>query len=292
MQRLLREPLLHFLILGALLFALYGWVNRDGLRSPEEVVVDQARVDALATQFQRVWQRTPTREELQGLIDSWVREEIIYREGVAAGMERGDEVVRRRVVQKMDFMTEGMAADVPKEAELQTWLRDHPDEYRIPARYTLLQVYFDPARHGERLDRDIAAALKALRQDPRAPVGDLTMLPATMADASSGDVARAFGQPFADALGELPLRRWSGPLVSGYGLHLVRIDARTPARTPTLAEVRKDVERDLLNARSRQAGEDFYDELRERYKVKIEADLDRTGQMGSTGAPSSAAVAQ
>jgi hypothetical protein len=292
MHRLFREPLLHFLVLGALLFALYGGVNRNGLQAPGEVVVDQARVQALAMQFERVWQRSPTRTELQGLIDQWVREEIIYREGVATGMERDDEVVRRRVVQKMAFVTDGMAADVPSDADLEDWLRRHADDYRIAPGYTLQQVYFDPRRHGEQLDSDIAAATSALQRDPQARVGDPTMLPTTLNQTSADEVTRAFGQRFSDALAPLPDGRWAGPVVSGFGVHLVRIDARTSARVPTLAEVRPAVERDLLNARSSQASEDFYRALRKRYTVKIEADLDSIGGGSSAASrPGSAATA-
>ena len=90
--RLLREPLFHFLLLGMLLFALYGWINRDALRKPDEIIVDQTRVAALASQFQRVWQRPPSRDELRDLIDAWVREEMVYREGIAAGMEVLDKI--------------------------------------------------------------------------------------------------------------------------------------------------------------------------------------------------------
>ena len=292
MHRLLREPLLHFLLLGALLFVLYGWLNRGALQAPDEVVVDQARVDGLVTQFERVWQRPPTQTELQGLVDHWVREEIIYREGVAAGMERDDEVVRRRVVQKMAFLTDGMAADVPTEADLQDWLRQHPDAYRVAPIYTLQQVYFDPARHGDQLDRTIATATAALQRNPQARVGDPTMLPARLDQTSADQVARTFGERFADALAALPDGRWSGPVVSGFGVHLVRIHSRTPGRVPTLAEVRKEVERDLLNARSRQASEEFYKALRKRYTVKVEADLRRAGNgSAATSRPGDAATA-
>ncbi len=281
MRRLLREPLFHFLVLGALLFVLYGWADRDAFQAPDEVVVDQARVDALATQFERVWQRQPNKAELQGLVDHWVREEIIFREGLSAGMERDDEVVRRRVVQKMSFLTDGMAADVPSEADLQAWLRDHADDYRVAPVYTLQQVYFDPARHGDGLDSAIAAATAALRRNPQARVGDPSMLPTTLNQTSADEVTRAFGQHFTDALVQLPDGRWSGPVVSGFGVHLVRIDMRTPGRVPALTEVRQAVERDLLNARSRQASEEFYQALRKRYTVKIEADLTRAGNASS-----------
>ncbi len=288
MQRLLREPLIHFLILSVLLFALYGWLNRNALQAPDEVVVEQSRVAALRTQFARVWQRQPTRDELQGLIDAWVRDEIIYRQGLAAGMERDDEVVRRRVVQKMLFMIDGMAADVPSEADLQDWLAKHPDSYRVAPGYTLQQIYFDPARHRDRLDGTIAAAIAELKRNPQARFGDPTQLPSTLDQVPADLVARDFGKSFADALAQLPDGRWVGPVVSGFGVHLVRIDERTPGRVPALVEVRQAVERDLLSAQSRQASDEYYQVARKRYAVKVEADLDRV----STDAPAASGPGQ
>jgi hypothetical protein len=279
MRRVLREPLLHFLILGVLLFAIYGALHGDALRSSHEIIVDQARVATLATQFQRVWQRSPTPPELQSLIDNWAREEILYREGLAAGMDRDDEVVRRRVVQKMLFEADAMAADVPSEADLEDWLRKHPDEYRIAPYYTLHQVYFDPHRHSDELERVTGLALAALERDQQAQVGDASMLPASLVDADTVDIARVFGESFAAALPQLPTGRWTGPVVSGFGVHLVLIDSRTPARAPALAEVRKAVERDLLNARTQDAKDEFYRAMSKRYTVKIELDAAKVGNV-------------
>lgn len=285
LARWLREPMLHFLALGALLFVVYGWVNPDMLREPSEIVVDQAQVEALANRFQRVWQRPPDHDELQGLIDAWVRDEILFREGVAIGMDRDDEVVRRRVVQKMIFLNESLAAEVPTEAELQAWLDAHPDDYRMAPHYLLRQLYFDPLRHDDDLQHAIAGAMKALQRNPDARLGDTTLLPAELVDASAEVVARTFGAKFADALPDLPDGRWAGPVESGFGLHLVRIDARVPERVPELAQVRGAVERDLLNARNRQANEAFQDALRSRYTVRIEADTPApsTGSSVATG---------
>lgn len=278
MHRLLREPLLHFLILGALLFVLYGWLNRGALRAPDEVTVDQDRVEALVIQFERVWQRPPRRDELRGLVNNWVREEILYREGLTEGMDRDDAIVRRRVVQKMSYVIDGMATDVPSETDLQRWLREHPDDYRVAPNYTLRQVYFDPRRHG---DDDLAsvskAAVAALERNPQASMGDATLLPATLRDADAEEVARIFGQGFAGALERLPDGRWTGPVASDFGMHLVRIDARAPGRTPALPEVRHAVQRDLLRERSQQASDAYYQALRGRYTVKMEVDLERVG---------------
>lgn len=289
LRRLLREPLLHFIVLGALLFAAYSWVG--GAQAPNAtIVVDRARVDALSAQFERVWQRAPTPTEKQVLIDAWVREEVLYREGLAAGLDRDDDIVRRRVVQKMTFLNEAMVADVPTDAELEAWLRDHPDDYRVAPRYTLHQVYFDPRQQGgESLTRELAQARARLRRDAHANVGDTAMLPPTLRDASADEVQRTFGSHFARALESLPVGRWSDPVASGFGVHLVRIEVRTPARMPSLAEVRREVERDLLGERTRKASEAFHDTLRKRYTIRIEADLEeRAADEARAGASTTA----
>ncbi|GAB3338218.1 peptidyl-prolyl cis-trans isomerase [Marilutibacter aestuarii] len=268
MPAFLREPLVHFLLLGGLLFVLYGALNRDALRAPDEIVVDQARVDALQEVFERTWQRPPNAVELRNLVDGWVREEILYREGVAAGLDEDDTVVRRRVVQKMQFMSEGMAAAAaPSDAELEAWLQAHADAYRMPPRYTLQQVFFEPRGDVKARRARIAAGLAALREGRADGVGDTTLLPGRLEDASANEYARIFGEAFVEGLATLPEGRWSGPVESGYGQHLVRIESRTPGRMPDLAEVRAQVERDLTRARGDEVAESLYQGLRTRYKV-------------------------
>jgi PPIC-type PPIASE domain len=270
-RRILREPLLHFLALGALLFALYGALNRGALDAPSEIVVDRPRLESLTAQFQRVWQRPPTTEELRGLVESFVREEVLYREGVALRLDRDDPVVRRRVGQKMTFLADAQAPAEASEAELQAWLEAHPDAYRVEPRYSLRQVYFDPARRGPRLEADVASARAALGRGTAGVLGDATLLPASVDSAPASELARVFGQEFADAVAALPVGGLRGPIPSSYGVHLVELRAREPGRTPALAEVRPAVERDLLRARADEAGEAFYQSLRQRYTVRIEA---------------------
>ncbi len=270
MRRLLREPLLHFALIGALLFALYGWVNGGGSYAPQEIVVTQGQLDNLRAQFARTWQRQPSDKELNGLVEQWVRDEVFYREGQALGLERNDPVVRRRIAQKLEFIADGQAPVAPGDAELQAWLDSHRDKYAQEPSYTLRQVYFDPARRGARIDTDIGAAQAAL-QAGRAVDGDSTMLPAELQVASTFEVTRIFGTDFAKGLEALPLGAWAGPVRSGFGLHLVKIEQREDGRPATLAEVRDAVERDWLRARSMQTKEDFYKKLRANYTVRIEA---------------------
>lgn len=265
MRRLLREPLLHFLLLGALLFAAYGWLGRGTSEVPGEIVVDAARAESLAAQFQQVWQRPPTPQEREGLIETFVREEILYREGLALGLDRDDPVVRRRVGQKLSFLADGLAPEEPTETELQVWLAEHAAVYAIEPRYSLRQVFFDPARHGDGLDRVLADARVAAD-----PLGDATLLPRALERARASEIESAFGRDFATAIAGLPTGAWEGPVRSAFGVHLVRVEAREEARAPALDEVRAAVERDLLRARTEAQSEAFYRKLRERYTVRFE----------------------
>lgn len=267
-MRIFREPLLHFLVLGAALFALYGWLNRDGFDTPDEIVVSRGQIMNLQAQFERVWQRAPTSQELQGLIDNWVREEVFYREALAMGLDRDDPVVRRRMSQKVQFIIDGATPAAPTTEELQRWLDEHPDDYRVEATYSLRQVFFDPLRHAERLEEVIAAARLALDAG-KSVAGDATMLPGTVSTGAT-QIVGTFGSSFEEALRTLPVGSWHGPLRSGFGLHLVELTAREEARAPRLEEVRAAVERDLLHARTEAANNAFYDRLRANYAVRIE----------------------
>jgi len=270
MKRLLREPLFHFLLLGVGLFLLYGWLQGGLLESPDEIVVSRAQVQGLQLQFERAWRRPPTAKELQSLIDNWVREEIFYREGLAMGLDREDPIVRRRIGQKVEFILDGMTPAAPTVEELRTWLEAHPDRYALAALHSLRQVYFDPSRHGERLEADVAEALQRLREG-KPVAGDATLLPQSLEDAQRLEVERNFGADFATSIESLPVGGWQGPLRSEFGLHHVEVTARVPGRKASLEEARAAVERDLLHARTKEAGDAYYERLRADYSVRIES---------------------
>jgi len=272
-RQALKEPLLHFLLLGAALFLLFAWLNRGALEAPDEVIVDRATIESLTTQFERVWRRPPTAAEMRGLVDSWIREEILYREGVALGLDINDSVVRRRIAQKMMFIGDGVVPSEPSEAELEAWLRANADDYRIEPVFSFEQVYFDPGRHGDNLDDRLQELLTELGQSPGKPEGDATLLPERLRSARAGEVARTFGADFAETLASLPVGEWQGPVRSGYGLHLVRLEEVVPDRQPALEEVRAAIERDWSAAQVEILGEAFYQSMRERYTVRISADL-------------------
>jgi hypothetical protein len=275
MGRLAREPLLHFLLLGAALFALHRAVAGPGAPPPEELVVSRGRIEALAQAFARTWQRAPTPEELRGLVDDYVRDEVLYREAVALGLDRDDTVVRRRMRQKLEFLAEdaGLAA-APTDADLAAHLAAHADAFRTDSQLTFTQVFLDPSKRGAALPGDAAALLESLRARPEsvdlATAGDSLLLAPRYVDATDADVARQFGPEFADAIRAQPVGHWFGPVKSGYGWHVVRVDARTPGRLPELAEVRDAVARDWEGARRRAALDAQYERWKSRYRIRIE----------------------
>lgn len=272
MRKLIREPLLHFMVLGAALFGLYGWLHAGQSGSQNEIVVSRGQVSSLESQFERVWRRSPTAEELKGLIDTWVREQIFYREGMVMGLERDDPVVRRRIAQKVEFILDGAIPAAPTEMELQAWLDSHSEKYSVESRYSLQQAYFDPARHGDAITEVISRGQAALMKG-REEVGDPTLLPATLT-ASASEVARVFGNEFEIALRTLPIGAWQGPVSSGFGIHLVQLQAREAGRKASLNEVREAVTRDLMYARSEEASTAFYEKLKATYNVRIDAATD------------------
>ncbi|MDJ0848902.1 MAG: peptidyl-prolyl cis-trans isomerase [Myxococcota bacterium] len=274
MKRLLEEPLVHFLLLGAGIFAVFSLVSGGNSAPSDAVVVSAGKVEHLGALFERTWQRPPTRAELEGLVQDFVREEVAYREGLAAGLDRDDTIIRRRIRQKVDFLAEDFARRAePADAELSAYLAAHPESFRVEPRLTFRQVYFDPDERGDGLEAELRDLLIALDGDPTldtAALGDRILLQDEYADVTEREIADLFGAGFAAAVAALPPGAWHGAIRSGYGVHLVRVDARTEGRTPELDEVRRAVRREWDNARREEAIERFYAEMIDRYDVRIE----------------------
>jgi hypothetical protein len=276
MKELFKEPLLHFLFLGAILFVVYSMMQTPGRGDePGEIVVTQGQIDHLAAGFARTWQRPPSTEELAGLVRERVREEVYYREAMAMGLDKDDTVIRRRLRQKMEFISDDIAAQSePTDEELNTYLQTHADMFRLEPRFSFNQVYLNPEKHGNNLDRDSAQLLIQLNQSDNetdlASLGDPLMLQQQYDEMPASEVAKLFGEQFAAKLGELVPGQWQGPVKSGYGVHLVLVSERSEGRLPALAEVRDSVRREWDNARRLEANEKFYQELLKRYTVTIE----------------------
>jgi PPIC-type PPIASE domain len=270
----LREPLLHFIAIGVAMFVAFTWWG-SGTPGSTRIVITPGQVDSLAASFTRVWQRPPTEQELKGLVDDYVREEIAVREATAMGLDRGDTVIRRRLRQKFEFLAEdALEAVPPSDEELQAWLDSHADAFRTEPEVAFRQVYLDAGRRGADVGRDAEVLLTRLRKTgPDAEIaslGDSLMLPTELSLTSRSDIARQFGERFADEVVTLEPGRWSGPVRSGYGWHVVLVTAREEGRLPRLDEIRPLVERELLSARRSEGLEALYAGLLGRYQVTVE----------------------
>jgi hypothetical protein len=270
-MRILREPLAQFLGLGALLFGAYAWLAGDA-EADRRIVIDESRVEFLRMQYRATWNREPTPEELRNLVDSAVRDEMLYREGEALGLGRDDPVVKRRVRQKYEVLAEELLAEeAPTDADLAGYLADHPERYREPAVVSFSQVLLATPESGDAAPDAAARARQALERgaDP-STLGQRTLLPPHEEAVDLERVARDYGRPFAEALERLPTGAWQGPVASAYGLHLVRIERRDPGRVPRLEEVRFQVARDFEDARRKRALDIKLAELGEKYDVIVE----------------------
>jgi peptidyl-prolyl cis-trans isomerase C len=279
-MNLLCEPLVHFLTLGALIFVLYTFAPRAQEPISDTIAVNAAQVAALQEQWQQQWQRPPTPQELQWLIDQHVREEVLYREAKALGLDRDDTIVRRRLAQKMEFLVADVSTlTEPSEEELRAFFAAESEQYREPAKVSFTHIYFNPDERRGRIQQDAGRTLLALRTEKhpphRAPErGDRFMLHSDYRQQTQVAVAREFGQAFADRLFSSPSREWIGPIESGYGLHLVQIEERSEPTLPTFATVHTKVRDDFVAHKRHEANEAAYRRLRDRYTITIVQDLD------------------
>jgi hypothetical protein len=275
MKAVLREPLVHFLLLGGLLFLYFEWRGGSGGSGSSRIVITPGLVEHLASGFGRTWRRPPTDAELKGLIDEYVKEEIATREAVGIGLDRDDTIIRRRLRQKLEFLVEDAAsASPPSDAELEAWLAAHPESFRGEPQLAFRQVYLSPERRGASAGADAVKLLARLRTGgpdvATQRLGDPSMLPVEQPLIPLREVDRSFGADFAQVLLTIQPGRWTGPIESPYGLHLVLVRERVAAATPTLAEIRPMLEREVLAERRMKELDTLYERLLERYTVTIE----------------------
>jgi hypothetical protein len=267
-------------LIGVCLFALYGRIAPD-IRSGERIVVTSAMVNGLARQHEARWMRPPNAEELAGIVEAHVRDEVLYREGMALGLERDDPVIKRRVRQKLELMSEEeLSLAAPTDAELAAYLGRNTARFTRPALVSFEQIFFSAAVPAAQVERNVAAARAALARgaDP-ARLGQATLLPASAELVSVELVARDFGTAFAEQLATLPEGKWTGPVASALGVHLVKVSARTAVALPPLDEVRQQVAREWENERRERLRAESYRQMRARYEVVIEPALPKAAAL-------------
>ena len=268
-MKILKEPLLHFLAIGAAFFVLYAWLNPGDLGSGQRIVVDEGRVRSLSESFERTWNRAPTGDELARLIEEFALEEIYYRQALEMGLDENDAVIRRRLRQKLEFLSTSMATVTqPEESELQSFLDQYREQYRRPDRYSFEQIYVNPARSAAELEQRLAELESALANGLDVQ-GDDTLIAKTFDNASSYQVDNVLGRGFAQQLDELELEEWSPPLRSGLGFHFVKVHAREVGEVPALDEIRAAVLRDWSYEKETETRREIERELLAKYEIVV-----------------------
>ena len=275
MKKLLHEPLVHFLFFGFLVFAGFRVFSQNETGEPGKLIVTQAQIEALVTGFTRTWQRPPTTLELEGLIREYIREEVSTREAIALGLDRDDTIIRRRLRQKLEFISDNVASQAePTDEQLQKYIEANPDSYRRERRFTFNQIYLDPQKRGANLARDMDQMLSELRLGGNKAdfwkMGDSRLLEPTYESITASEVSKQFGEQFGAKIVDLPVGEWSGPIESGYGVHLVLLADRKEGTAPPLREIREAVKRDWVNSQRSETNERLYQALLKRYTVTIE----------------------
>ena len=273
----LREPLLHFMVIGAVIYLLYAVFAEPVVEDTDKtIVVTAGEIEWMNTSWQKRWNRPPTSEELEGLIKQYVKETVLYREALTMGLNQHDQVIRRRLAQKLEFLAKDLVAlTPPTEEELQAYFMEHQGYYTEPARYTFTQVFINPDKRGD-ATLDDAEKLKVTLIargediDDVSELGDDLMIQSYYPEKDQVEIEKQFGSGFAETLVELSPGQWHGPILSGYGVHLVYIHGIIEPPPVVLEDVRKRVTLDWETEKGIELNQQFYDSLREQYTIIIE----------------------
>jgi len=287
-----------FLLLGACIYALYGWTAPPDelVDSDRRIVITAGEVSWLEENWRKRWGRPPTPLEREGLVREFLKETMLYREAVAMGLDDNDTIIRRRLAQKLGFLIEDLIQpETPSAEDLKQWFEAHEDEYREPDLFTVSQVFFDPdKRDAEALTaaEALVAKLNTSGELPERPgaYGDPFMLQDYYPERPESELAKLFGAEFARSVVELELGRWHGPILSGYGVHVVYVSARRRANDPVFADVEEQVRKDWLSTKRAELNERYIEGLFSRYEVVIEDVADAPADAGGNGNGDAAAA--
>ena len=268
--KLYKEPLLHFLFAGGLLFLAYFWIHReDGKQDPQRIEITENQVKQIELDWWARWQRAPTAEELQAGIEDQLRQEILYREALQLGLDKDDAIVKRRLAQKMEFLAEKLAAlREPGPGELRTWFKKNEALYTSPSLVSFRHIYFSPDQRGPDTEAEARQFLASVGGQESSG-GDRFMFQSSYDEQTRDQVARIFGNKFADQLFKLELGGWRGPVESGLGWHLVWVDSIQAGQLPEFDAVSDQVKADWL-AEERSAMKRIeFEALKTRYRIII-----------------------
>jgi len=277
LTRLFKEPLIQFLIIGAAIYGAYALFG-----SPEEdyrdniILVDSNRINAMISEWESRWQRPPTRQEIDGLIGQYIKEDVLYRQAVAMGLNEDDPITRRRMAQKLEFLTSDLAQmQEPAEGELETYFDENEAAYRDPDRISFSHIFIDPDARGDATLDDADQLLAQLKTEgePTEEMlqrGDRFMLQNYFAAATELDIRRQLGSGFAESVLALEPGQWHGPVLSGYGVHLVYVFTMQVAPAPQFEVVRERVLEDWHTVKREEFNQQFLKSLKERFEIIVD----------------------
>ncbi|MBL8418419.1 MAG: peptidyl-prolyl cis-trans isomerase [Dechloromonas sp.] len=275
MRHLIREPLVQFLLVGLVLFGAWQLAKpahaaRD---ASNRIVITEDDLKQMAVGWAAQGLPPPSPQQMKELIDARVREEVLYREALALGLDKDDAIVRRQLARKMEFVAEDLSKlEEPKPEELRAWYEKSRARFALPPRVTFRHVYFSPDRRGANTRTDAVAALTQLSGKPidaSVGVGDTFMFQSFYGDRSMEVLAKEFGPAFARALVDVAPGAWAGPVESGYGWHLVFIDSMTPQQIPEFDAIEQEVRNAWVEEHREKTRASMYESMRARYEVVL-----------------------
>lgn len=268
-KKILLEPLTHFILIALGFFIAYDLLT-PSQTSLNSVTISSGRVEQLKNRFEKVWQRAPTEEELNELIENYALDEIYTLEARALGLDINDGVVRKRLRKKMEFMLQDMAAlNPPSDQELQDFYQQHADKYKTGNNYTFSQIFISVDRHQAELERIITEQQHRISTQ-QAPQGESILLPSRIKSSTDAQVISLFGEVFISALKKAPLNEWHGPARSGLGVHFIKVEHRTPSKLPALEAVRDKVSTDWRYFKNKEFKKQFEENLLQQYQVTVQ----------------------
>ena len=275
MRKLLHEPLFHFLLLGAGIFILYLLVQKDAA-GDNQIIINDKDVAHISSLYESQWHRPPTSDELTGLISDQIRQEVFYREALKLNLEQNDEIVKQRLAEKMEFLSNDLTklAEPASDEELKAYFEKNQDKYLLPYSFNFYQIVLTPERHTDTREsaENILRKFSNAKPEELKNLGDPTSLPFHFSNESAAKIKVDFGGEIADSIEILPLNQWSGPIKSAYGWHLVYITERVSPKLPTFAEAKKDLKRDYEYDQEQESKTGVYRDLKKNYDIEIKAD--------------------
>lgn len=283
LNSILSNPLFHFLLLALLIYVVYGFFGvKQNTDSERTIVVTQSTINWLGESWEKLWNRPPTENEMDGLINQYIRETILYREALNMGLDKDDVIIRRRLAQKFEFLTQDLIQVYePSKDELIIYFNENKDKYRNPDLITFHHIYFDPDKRGDSTLSDAEQSKIKLNkfEQPTEGIdqfGDTFMLQSYYPERTEQEISKDFGPPFAESVFNLEQGEWIGPVLSGYGTHLVYVDTKNEAPDPEFDPLKEILAEDWKEMKRQEINDNFYKNLIGRYKIVIE-EQDNTG---------------